>query len=318
MPSSGFYDAQWIPQPLVYTWINTTQFSTPGDYTNTFEPGVRIMATVSAGIIYGTVVTRVFAAGITTVTCVWDAGVLDVGLSAVATGIITPFPNENAMPITVVVTVTGDRVFVPAEMNRIWIANKATAISFTLPLPTDVPSGAWFKFINIGAGTLTVVGVISGSTDPPLHQYDEITCVSDGTAWRGQLLQKRPAELSAAGATAATALNMGTVVAGERYLVVVFAWIGWAGTKPNYAYTLTAKSAGTATVSWNSGAVSANELLPQDLSPGSTYTTLTDVLKVTTGGTLTITNTITAVGGGPMGVTTYTNDVYTYRLKHLE
>jgi hypothetical protein len=318
MPSSGFYDAQWIPQPLVYSWINTTQFSTPGDYTTLFRPGLRIRATVTAGLIYGTVTASAFGAGITTVTCIWDAGVLDVGLSAVATGIITSLPETNSMPITIVTISTINVVFVPSDMNKIWIANKATAISFTLPLPADVPPGGWFKFINRGVGALTVVGTVSGNVDPLLNQYDEITVVSDGTLWHGDVNQARPIELSNTGAGAATALDMGTVMTDERYLVVVFASLGWAGTRPNYSYTLTAKSAGAATVLWNSAAVSSSELFPLGLSPGSVYTTKADVLKVTVGGTLTITNTITAVGGGPMGVTTYVNDVYAYRLKHLE
>jgi hypothetical protein len=316
MPSAGFYDAEWIPQPLTYSWINTTQFSTPGDYTNIFAPGTRIRAQVTAGLIYGTVTARVFAAGITTVTCVWDAGVLDVGLSAVATGIITSYPFSNSLPVLPPGLDTVDRVFTAAFRNWTFFANKATPINFTLPPANTIAPGGHFKFINRGAGVLTVVGTVSGNVDPLLQQYDEITVISDGTDWYGAINQVGPIELSAAGAAATQALNMGTVVAGERYLVVVFAWCGWTGAAPSSCITETAKSAGTATVSWSTGGATSAEKMA--LGPANSYaeTTKADILRVTVGGTLTITNTITEVAGG--GVVTYTNDVYAYRLKHLE
>jgi hypothetical protein len=149
-----------------------------------------------------------------------------------------------------------------------------------------------------------------------LQQYDEITVVCDGAAWYGAINQVGPIELSAAGAASTQALNMGTVVAGERYLVVVFAWCGWTGAAPTSCITETAKSAGAATVSWSTGGANSAEKMA--LGPANSYaeTTKADILRVTVGGTLTITNTITEVAGG--GVVTYTNDVYAYRLKHLE
>jgi hypothetical protein len=302
--------AQWIPQPLVYTYIGTTQFSTPGDYTTLFTVGSRISATVTAGTIYGTVTASTYGAPITTVTCMWDAGALDAGLSAVYTGIITTAPN--AMPVIRPIEYTVNQVFTVARMNGTYIANLATAISFTLPPANTIPSGGWFKFINKGTGPLTVVGTVSGIASPFLNIYDEITCVSDGTQWYGILVQAGPAELYAYGATAVTALNMGTVYPSERWLVEISVNLSWTGA-PVTVCRMDTTGAGTATFLWTNGTTTSSEKMPIDTGI-ATYVIKSDVLRISAVGTLTITNTITPTGGG---LITYThNDIFAYRLRH--
>ena len=81
------------------------------------------------------------------------------------------------------VTKTGDYDFVANDTGRTYIANKASAIEFTLLDPDDVDPGWYVTIKNIGAGTLTVTGTVDGSADPTLAQYESGTVFSDGTSW---------------------------------------------------------------------------------------------------------------------------------------
>ena len=82
--------SEWQSQSDILTYINGTQFSVPGDKTAVYTVGRRIKATVTAGTITGSITASVLAAGITTVTVLWDlTEALDAGLSAVWTGIIS-------------------------------------------------------------------------------------------------------------------------------------------------------------------------------------------------------------------------------------
>ncbi len=97
--AAGSGTGQWVPQSgLVFTYVNATQFSTPGDQTGLFQTRMRVQAIVSAGTIYGTVTAAASSGSplVTTVTVSWDSGVLDQGLSAIATGILTPL--QSALP----------------------------------------------------------------------------------------------------------------------------------------------------------------------------------------------------------------------------
>lgn len=91
MPNTANVGAQWILYTQVFTYINATQFTTPGNQTAVFATSQRVKAVVSAGTIYGTVATSSTGGSpvVTTVTVTWDSGTLDSGLSAISTGIIT-------------------------------------------------------------------------------------------------------------------------------------------------------------------------------------------------------------------------------------
>ena len=78
---------EWILQTDVLTYVGATQFSMPGDVTDTYQVGRRIQAVVAAGTIYGTVTVSAYTT-VTTITVAWDTGVLDAGLSAVSVGIL--------------------------------------------------------------------------------------------------------------------------------------------------------------------------------------------------------------------------------------
>lgn len=78
--------SEWVTGPAP-TFVSSTQFTVAGDQTTVFTPGRRIKATVTAGTIYGTVITSAFGA-LTTVTIA--GGALDSGLSAVSYGLLDP------------------------------------------------------------------------------------------------------------------------------------------------------------------------------------------------------------------------------------
>jgi len=109
--------SEWQSQTDVLTYIGATQFSVPTDKTLVYTVGRRIKATVTAGTITGTITVSSFAAGITTVTVLWDlAQALDAGLSAVWTGIISPIASGTPyqIPIGAIVDWYKTMVGVPA------------------------------------------------------------------------------------------------------------------------------------------------------------------------------------------------------------
>lgn len=77
--------SEWIQLnggPPVYSSANV--FTFPGNQTGIFLPGRRVLAYVTAGIVYGYVTNSSFGAGNTTVTLVMDSGqALDSGMSAI-------------------------------------------------------------------------------------------------------------------------------------------------------------------------------------------------------------------------------------------
>lgn len=101
MPYTTVTQSEWIDQNLTLTYSSATVFTIPSDLTASFVVGRRIKAVVSAGTIYGVIKISAYTT-LTTVTCVWDSGSLDSGLSDVSLGLIMPtntaYPNLYALP----------------------------------------------------------------------------------------------------------------------------------------------------------------------------------------------------------------------------
>ena len=101
MPYTTVTQSEWVDQNLTLTYSSATVFTIPSDLTASFVVGRRIKAVVSAGTIYGVIKTSAYTT-LTTVTCVWDSGSLDSGLSDVSLGLIMPtntaYPNLYALP----------------------------------------------------------------------------------------------------------------------------------------------------------------------------------------------------------------------------
>ena len=188
---SSLVNTQWLSQTLPsLTYSSGTVFTCATDKTATFVAGGRIQATVTAGTVIGTIVSSAHGS-ITTVTCVWDSGALDSGLSAVATGIISVL--TNCLPITPVPsTVSGNKTFTIADINKFFVFNGTGTPTATLPAPSTVPSGSWITIKYIGVGVLEVTGIIDKDLAAPtsatisLNQNESLTVTSNGTYWFAQ------------------------------------------------------------------------------------------------------------------------------------
>jgi microcystin-dependent protein len=89
---------EWVTGPTP-TYVSATTFTVAGNQTTVFVPQRRIQATVTAGVVYGSVASSSFGGGITTVVCLFDSTQLDSGLSAINYGFISSAANSS-MPGT--------------------------------------------------------------------------------------------------------------------------------------------------------------------------------------------------------------------------
>ena len=81
--------AEWLSVSSAPTYSAVNKFTNTVDTTGTYVLGRRIRAHVTAGaLVYGTVVSSVYAASVTTVTLLMDSTNLDAGLTAVDVGIL--------------------------------------------------------------------------------------------------------------------------------------------------------------------------------------------------------------------------------------
>ena len=173
---------QWQLQPDVPTHVNGTTFTVPTNKTATYAPGRRTMCTVTAGTIYGTIVSSVFTT-VTTVTVINDSGALDSGLSAVALGVLT-ITNESLQRFPVLVKQTSFTL-AKTDFGRsmlIWNATSA-ATTITLPAANTFPSGFYVDLKNLVSGVLTLAGTVNGSANPTYASMLGCRLFSDGSNW---------------------------------------------------------------------------------------------------------------------------------------
>lgn len=127
-----------------------------------------------------------------------DITALQANLAYVMTAAdMTPYALTTALANYIakaaVVVKTDNYIITTSDFFKTIEANKATAISFTLPLYSDIDAAlgtgkGWIKIKNIGAGTLTLIGTVDGEVNPTLAQNDEVSVFSDGTALRGKII----------------------------------------------------------------------------------------------------------------------------------
>jgi hypothetical protein len=92
--------------------------------------------------------------------------------------------NTGNIPVSIN-TKTATCTIQAADANMIYIASSTGAMSITLPSAAAVSSGDWIRVFNAGAGTVSIVGTINGTTSHTLFQYGDITVYSNGSAWYG-------------------------------------------------------------------------------------------------------------------------------------
>lgn len=180
---------QWQLQPDVPTHVNGTTFTVPTDKTATYAPGRRTMCTVTAGTIYGTIVTSVFTT-VTTVTVINDSGALDSGLSAVALGVLTV--ANDGVPRVPVLIKTASFTLAKTDFGKsimTWNATSA-ATNITLPAANTFPSGFYVDLLNLVSGVLTLLGRVNGSSNPTYAVMLGCRLFSDGSNWYAHNFQR--------------------------------------------------------------------------------------------------------------------------------
>jgi hypothetical protein len=159
---SGINDAnvslsQWITFGSAPTYISATSFSVAGDQTGTFQVARRIQATVTAGVVYGTVTAAVFGT-VTTVTVSLDSGALDSGLSTVALGLLTPV-NPSYTPIPIGTVMSFFQAAAPVGWTQVTTHNNK---ALRVVSGTGGGSGGTIPFSTAFAGL--IAGVNSATT----------------------------------------------------------------------------------------------------------------------------------------------------------
>ena len=130
---------QWTASGVVPTYISANSFSVSGDQTATFTVGRRAQATVTSGVVYGTISAATYASLITTVTLVMDSVGLDSGLSLVN---VSTYPSVNS-PVPIIPPLMA----AIQKQSYVAFTTAGTATAFTLtPAPVIVANTAGVEF----------------------------------------------------------------------------------------------------------------------------------------------------------------------------
>ncbi|MCW5773741.1 MAG: hypothetical protein KIT16_19015, partial [Rhodospirillaceae bacterium] len=122
-------------------------------------------------------------------------GVLGLGTAAIANtgngnGEI-PFGNASRLARVAEAVKTTDYAVAAADAGAMLIANKASAIAFTLPAAAVAGLGFAFMVRNIGAGNLTLdpngAETINAASTLVLKQNEAALVWTDGSLWRGNV-----------------------------------------------------------------------------------------------------------------------------------
>jgi hypothetical protein len=167
-PSSNAVASEWVDSGLTPTFGSATTFSVPGNQTSIFQIQRRVKTTNAGGTIYSTITGSVFGAGVTTVTVANDAGVLDVGLSAVAYGFVSAINTSipALVPIGAFTTITASGLITST------VGNSGTAFT-DMSATTGFLQGGVFQntagFLSYGVSSSTGNSIFSN--EPAYDSY---------------------------------------------------------------------------------------------------------------------------------------------------
>ena len=148
-------------------YVSSNSFSVSGDLSSLFKINTRIRASFSSGVpIIGVVLLSSFGSGVTTVTCLWETGSLTATLNLVEISILNP----HEIPSMLSTVNTSSQVLGVQSINSSFTMNSSTPQTYTLPVASTIPAGSFFVLSNAGSGLLTVIGTVSGITNPYLTQ----------------------------------------------------------------------------------------------------------------------------------------------------
>lgn len=165
--AAWYQAAEWINYNFTPTYVGATQFTLPGNVTPTFHVGRRVQATDGSTSVYGTITVSAFTT-LTTVTVVWDSGVLQTGVTIVYVS-ITSKANPSAPTPSFINTAGNWTIAAPSSGATVTVSmldGSAGAVIFDSGAPT---TGYRLQFQQngatkgyIGLGTNTFVGAAVG------------------------------------------------------------------------------------------------------------------------------------------------------------
>lgn len=133
----GFTTSEWVDTDDVPTFINTTSFSVPNDKTLVYEDFRAVKLSVSAGTIYGHVLSAIFGGGITTITVRLKSGAVDSGISAISVGLITP--ENSSLPFSALI-LSEDVTEIAAATSTNVLGSQSSTINLTGAAPISITS----------------------------------------------------------------------------------------------------------------------------------------------------------------------------------
>jgi hypothetical protein len=210
-----------------------------------------------------------------------------------------------------VISKSGSYSFVPGDMNNVFEFNNASGCTATLMAASSVTSGQWLKIKNIGAGTLSLSGIINGGTVNNLAQYDEVMVFSDGNNWYGNLTARSLSmngEGSATSTAQSTLSSVLNVTAGDRIFVSAFSSVN--NTSNGLSAIEIIQCSGPASgVFLNNSAIIGT--VSYVTASTETFLTVSGIFQVTGTGTLAFQSYTSPSGGTTIG----SNQLYWFFLK---
>lgn len=222
--STSATSTEWPVFSGTPTYISTTQFSVPGDYTTTFTAGRRLKITQTGGAAFYTVSSSSYGSSVTTVNVVKDLINLNSGISAITIGIMDPaYPS---LPIQPIVSKTSNYSIAPTDCGKTIISVPTGTVTFTLFNASFAPSGCSIVSKNTGTWPLIISGTVDAISNPTLTQYGEIRTWSNGVSWYGRQDSKYLFDESGNLRSASTVTSPNSVVISGPTGTVAPGWLG--------------------------------------------------------------------------------------------
>jgi hypothetical protein len=158
------------------TFISASSFSVSGDQTLLYTVGRRLKATVTAGTVYGSIISSLFGGGLTTVGVRLDSGALDSGLSAASYGLLQAV--NPSIPTAAMDQPTQTVASSSTTLNLASTAARSLIISSTNPVSTMPIADGQVKFLEF-SGALTL---FHNATTFPLPGAANISTAAGDTA----------------------------------------------------------------------------------------------------------------------------------------
>lgn len=172
MPASAVNDvirknmasvAEWYKNPgwVEYdtaTYLAPTQFTVVGDRTADYTQGRRVKATLSGGVIYGTIVTSAYDT-VTTITVKWDgSGAMDATLLLLEVSILTTDHQVEASDVLIYNTQTSDYTLQASDNGKVVVLDSESDITVTLPQESTeaLPEGFHVALLKADLGEVFI------------------------------------------------------------------------------------------------------------------------------------------------------------------